>query len=143
MCLDRERFPVALAKACGCFQEGEMGFPKFAFAAVAVIGLAAVAAPASAQYYPSPPGARDYPPYWPLPPLPVEEDDAYLPGPPLLPVMRPPGDSTYSIPGRSPVPAPYGQEADRYVPPPPGFLYRDQLPPPAYEPAEPRGRFGR
>ena len=115
---------------------------------VLLIGLAGSAAPALAQFFPSPP--QFLPPGMrPLPPVEVEDDEVPPYDPP--PGYRQPGaPGPYALPPRGVDPGPpaqYGRGGPAYqggvesnALPPPG-VYRE--PPPGYEPVDPRFRTGR
>ena len=121
--------------------------------ATLLIGLAGSGGQALAQYYPPPqtyppppayPPAHAYPPQRQLPPMNGDDDAQYYEPPPVY--RLPPGttvppeslDPPSGRMGRLRPPA----DIEPYVPPPPpGHLYRDDLPPPGAVPpgVDPRG----
>jgi lipoprotein-anchoring transpeptidase ErfK/SrfK len=122
--------------------------------ATLLIGLAGSGGQALAQYYPPPqayppppayPPANVYPPQRQLPPMNADDDAQFYEPPPvyrLPPGTTVPPESLDPPPGRMGRMRPPADIEPAYVPPPPpGHLYRDDLPPPgAVRPGvDPRG----
>jgi lipoprotein-anchoring transpeptidase ErfK/SrfK len=121
---------------------------------VLLLGLAGTTGPVLAQFLPLPAPQILPPPFRPLPPAAIEDDNLpYDPPPDYRRVPPPPG--TYATPPRGndpaygPPPGPqygrgtplYPQDVESAPLPPPG-AYREQ-PAPSYEPIEPPNRVGR
>jgi lipoprotein-anchoring transpeptidase ErfK/SrfK len=118
---------------------------------ILLIGFAAPTGSALAQYYPPQTAPVYPPPYSQLPPVTADDDDDDV-----ATIIQPPG--AYGQPG---LPRPYGQPqaidprqvqpgsqyrrgaaypeaTDPYSAPPPGAVYREELPPRGYDPNDPR-----
>src|SRR5437016_671491 len=120
---------------------------RTAIAVVCFIGISGAVGPAIAQFMPPPvPPGYVPPPFRPLPPIAVEEED--VPGYELPPVYRgsralpPPIDEPTYVPPSGQYGRVAPPQSERYpspYPPPPAGIYRE---PPPYEPADPPGRVG-